>query len=33
MIIGKDLSLTNKKLDCLRMKMCKESSSFEKSES
>ena len=23
MIIGKDLSLTKKKLDCLRMKMCK----------
>ena len=24
MTIGKDLSLTKKKLDCLRMKMCKE---------
>ena len=23
MIIGKDLNLTKKKLDCLRMKMCK----------
>ena len=23
MTIGKDLSLTKKKLDCLRMKMCK----------
>ena len=23
MIIGKDLRLTKKKLDCLRMKMCK----------
>ena len=23
MIIGKDLSMTKKKLDCLRMKMCR----------